>query len=51
MGFVSKHHAEAVRLAVVPSRVLGQPEVRAVLEEEGTEPAVILTFTWGVVTW
>ena len=33
------------------SKSLGQPEVRAVLEEEGAEPAVILTFTWGDVTW
>jgi len=33
------------------SKALGQPEVRAVLEEEGAEPAVILTFTWGDVTW
>jgi ribonuclease Y len=33
------------------SKSLGQPEVRAVLEEEGAEPAVILTFTWSDVTW
>jgi ribonucrease Y len=33
------------------SKSLGQPEVRVVLEEEGAEPAVILTFTWGNVTW
>jgi len=33
------------------AKSLGQPEVRAVLEEEGAEPAVILTFTWGDVTW
>jgi chromosome segregation ATPase len=33
------------------SKSLGQPEVRAVLEEEGAEPAVILSFTWGDVTW
>jgi ribonuclease Y len=33
------------------SKSLGQPEVCVVLEEEGAEPAVILTFTWGDVTW
>jgi chromosome segregation ATPase len=33
------------------SKSLGQPEVRVVLEEEGAEPAVILTFTWSDVTW
>lgn len=33
------------------SKSLGQPEVRVVLEEEGAEPAVILRFTWGDVTW
>ncbi len=33
------------------SKSLGQPEIRAVLEEEGAEPAVTLTFTWGDVTW
>ena len=33
------------------SKSLGQPEVRVVLEEEGAEPPVILTFTWGDVTW
>ena len=33
------------------SKSLGQPEVRVDLEKEGAEPPVILTFTWGNVTW
>jgi ribonucrease Y len=33
------------------SKSLGQPEVRVDLEKEGAEPPVILTFTWGDVTW
>jgi ribonuclease Y len=33
------------------SRSLGQPEVRVALEGEGDEPPVLLTFTWGDVTW
>ena len=32
------------------SKSLGQPDVRVVLEQDA-EPAVILTFTWGDVTW
>lgn len=33
------------------SRSLGRPEVHAALESEGNEPPVVLTFTWGGVTW
>jgi ribonucrease Y len=33
------------------SKSLGQPEVRVALEGEGDEPPVVLTFTWGDVTW
>ncbi|CAA9434875.1 MAG: hypothetical protein AVDCRST_MAG78-1956 [uncultured Rubrobacteraceae bacterium] len=33
------------------SRSLGQPEVHVALEAEGAEPPVVLTFTWGDVTW
>ncbi len=33
------------------SKSLGQPEVHVALEREGDEPPVILTFTWGDVTW
>jgi ribonuclease Y len=33
------------------SKSLGQPEVRVDLEKVGAEPPVILTFTWGDVTW
>lgn len=43
--------SEQLQEVVSISKSLGQPEVRAVLEEEGAEPPVILTFTWGDVTW
>ena len=33
------------------SRSLGRPEVHVALESEGDEPPVVLTFTWGGVTW
>jgi hypothetical protein len=33
------------------SKSLGQPEVCVALEGEGDEPPVVLTFTWGDVTW
>ena len=33
------------------SKSLGRPEVHVTLEREGDEPPVILTFTWGDVTW
>jgi ribonucrease Y len=33
------------------SKSLGQPKVRVALEGEGDEPPVVLTFTWGDVTW
>lgn len=33
------------------SRSLGRPEVHVDLQDEGDEPPVVLTFTWGGVTW
>ncbi len=33
------------------STSLGQPEVHVALEREGDEPPIVLTFTWGDVTW
>ncbi len=33
------------------SRSLGRPEVHVALGSEGDEPPVVLTFTWGGVTW
>ena len=42
--------SEQLQEVVSISKSLGPPEVRAVLEE-GAEPPVILTFTWGDVTW
>ena len=33
------------------SKSLGRPEVHVALDRDGDEPPVILTFTWGNITW
>ena len=43
--------SEQLQEVVSISKSLGQPEVRVDLEKEGAEPPVMLTFTWGDVTW